>query len=69
MQILAEKELAVRLHLPYSTIRKMRIGGGLPHFRVGRRVFYRLEAVENWMMGEEARNASAAGVLQPQAAM
>ena len=53
MKILTEKELAERLGLSPWTIRKWRLQGGLPHIQVGRRIFYRLEAVEAWMDGLE----------------
>ena len=53
MKILTEKELATHLHLSPWTIRKWRLQGGLPHLQVGRRVFYRLQAVEDWMCDME----------------
>lgn len=53
MKVLTERELAESLGLSPWTIRKWRLQGGLPHLQVGRRVFYRLQAVEDWMCDME----------------
>lgn len=56
MKVMTERELAERLGLSPWTIRKWRLKGGLPHIHVGRRIFYRQEAVEAWM--DELERAS-----------
>ena len=55
MEILTEKELATFLHLSPWTVRKWRLSGGLPHIQVGRRIFYRVEAVKAWMKTMEEK--------------
>lgn len=54
--IYSEKDLAKMLNLSVWTIRLFRIQGNLPHFRTAGRIFYRLEAVKQWMEEEEHRN-------------
>ncbi|SDF66079.1 helix-turn-helix domain-containing protein [Sporomusa acidovorans] len=54
MEVLNDKELAKKIDpsgkivTPW-TIRKWRIEGGMPSFKVGRRIFFRLESVMKWM--------------------
>ncbi len=55
MKIFTEKELAAHLQMSPWTIRAWRIKSGLPHFWIGKRVFYRLEAVENWVVQDELK--------------
>ena len=54
--VLTEKELAQRLGLSSWTVRRMRIQEGLTHFKIGHRVFYRLESVLGWINAREAGN-------------
>lgn len=61
MKVLTEKELADRLGLSPWTIRKWRLEGGLPHLQVGRRVFYRLQSVEEWMRDMERSSGTPKG--------
>ena len=56
MQVFSEKGLADYLNISPWTIRSWRLKGGLPHFRVSRKIFYRLEAVLEWMKSEEDRH-------------
>ena len=62
MDILSEKELASLLDMSPWTIRGWRIKSGLPHFRIGTRVFYRLESVERWIAENEVNHGR---VLNP----
>lgn len=59
MDLLTEKELALLLDLSPWTVRGWRIKSGLPHFRIGKKVYYRLEAVERWVEMEEMRHVGA----------
>jgi hypothetical protein len=54
--IYSEKDLAKALRVSQWTIRLWRLQAGLPHFRTAGRIFYRLEAVVQWMCDEEKRN-------------
>ena len=58
MDILSEKELADLLDISPWTVRGWRIKSGLPHFRIGIRVFYRLESVERWIQENEMRHTN-----------
>lgn len=44
-----EKITAKRLGLGYSTLRLLRQQGKISHVRIGRRVFYRLTDIENFI--------------------
>ena len=44
-----EKITAKRLGLGYSTLRLLRQQGKISHVRVGRRIFYRLTDIENFI--------------------
>ena len=55
MKILSEQELAKYLDISKWTVRQWRLSGGLPHIQVGRRIFYRVEAVEHWMEKMEGK--------------
>ena len=59
MDLLTEKELACLLDLSPWTVRGWRIKSGLPHFRIGHKIYYRLEAVERWIEKEEMRHVDA----------
>ena len=50
---LSEQEVAETLGLSYWSVRQMRLQQGLPHFKCGRRVFYRLHTVQNWLEQQE----------------
>ena len=51
--ILSEKELAAQLGMSYWTIRDLRLRQGLPHFRCGKKVLYRLITVLEWIEQQE----------------
>ena len=53
MHILTGKELSDRLQLSPWTVRMMRLQCGLPHIQLGRRIFYRMETVMDWLQGLE----------------
>jgi hypothetical protein len=54
MKCLNERELSGVIRIPRRTLQRLRSdGGGPPYMRVGRRVLYRLESVENWAGGRE----------------
>lgn len=50
---LSELEVAENLGLSYWAVRQLRLQQGLPHFKCGRRVFYRLETVLRWLERQE----------------
>ncbi len=50
---LSEQEVAESLGLSYWSVRQMRLQQGLPHFKCGRRIFYRLQTVQNWLEKQE----------------
>ncbi len=56
MGILTEKELAESLGISPWTVRKWRLSLGLPHFGTKGRIYYREEAVADWMKQEEQKN-------------
>ena len=53
MAILSERELAAQLGISYWTIRELRLRQGLPHFRCGKKVLYRLITVLEWIEQQE----------------
>lgn len=57
---LSEQEVAESLGLSYWSVRQMRLQQGLPHFKCGRRVFYRMETVQNWLQQQEQSTVSTA---------
>lgn len=52
-QVLTEKELASELGLSPWTVRRMRLSEGCPCFRIGNRIFFRLESVLSWIAERE----------------
>lgn len=56
LKIYTERELAAKLFVSQWTVRLWRIQAGLPHFRTTGRIFYRLEAVVQWMIEQEKKN-------------
>ena len=50
---LSEQEVAEYLGLSYWSVRQMRLQQGLPHFKCGRRIFYRQESVQRWLEQQE----------------
>lgn len=57
-RVLTETEVANWLGLSKWTIRNWRLKAGLPYFGTAGRIFYREDAVLEWMQNEEARNAA-----------
>lgn len=57
MNVLSEKELAKNLGVSPWTIRNWRLKAGLPYFGTAGRIFYRIEAVSDWMKQEEQKNS------------
>ena len=57
---LSEQEVAEYLGLSYWSVRQMRLQQGLPHFKCGRRIFYRQESVQRWLDQQEQCASSAA---------
>lgn len=51
MEILTEQKLSERLGLSIWTIRRFRKYEGLPYFKIGSRIFYNFEAVNEWFAG------------------
>lgn len=64
MKVYTESQLAAEFGISAWTVRRWRIKGALPHFRTAGRIFYRLEAVENWMSQQEEQNAHQALVTK-----
>ena len=58
ISVMTEQELAETLHLSKWTVRKWRLAGGLPHIKIGRRIFYRLQAVEEWLREQESHSVA-----------
>lgn len=58
ISVVTEIELAETLHLSKWTVRKWRLAGGLPHIKIGRRIFYRLQSVEEWLRDQESRSVA-----------
>lgn len=56
--LLNEKKTAESLGVARNTLRKWRETEGLPFIRAGRRIFYRRDAVEEWLRRKEAQAAS-----------
>jgi excisionase family DNA binding protein len=60
MRCFSEKELSEAMRIPRRTLQRLRYDGGGPHYmRVGRRVLYRQDAVENWAGRIEFPNITA----------
>ena len=57
-ELLTEMQLAKRLGISRWTVRRWRINNRLPHIGEHRRFLYRLEAVQEWLVEEEAKNLS-----------
>ena len=57
MKVFSERDLAAFLGVSPWAVRSWRLKGGLPHFRVSRKVFYRLNAVMEWMKSEEDKHS------------
>ena len=53
MALLTEKGLASDLGISPWTVRSWRLKGNLPCIRVGRRIFYRMESVMQWIEDQE----------------
>ena len=58
ISVVTEIELAETLHLSKWTVRKWRLAGGLPHIKIGRRIFYRLQSVEEWLREQESHSVA-----------
>lgn len=58
ISVVTETELAETLHLSKWTVRKWRLAGGLPHIKIGRRIFYRLKSVEEWLREQESHSVA-----------
>jgi hypothetical protein len=56
----SEQELAKKLDLSYWSVRHLRLQQGLPHFKCGRRVFYRMETVQKWFDSQEQSTSATA---------
>ena len=48
LKFLTSSELCETLHISESTLHKWR-GSGLPHVRLGRKIFYQSEKVQAWL--------------------
>ena len=58
MKLLDEKALATELGVTRWVVRQWKRKHSLPHIRVGRRVYYQMQAVERWL--ERAREGEVA---------
>ena len=64
ISVVTETELAETLHLSKWTVRKWRLAGGLPHIKIGRRIFYRLQSVEEWLREQESHSVATDDALK-----
>lgn len=56
--LMTPEEVAALARVPLATVRYWRYSGdGPPGFRIGRRVRYRREAVEQWLCDHESNDA------------
>ena len=68
-RLLTAQEAAEVLRTTAATVRGMALGGGLPHLRLGRRVLFPLDALNDWIIrntevpGATTANASERGGL------
>ena len=65
VNLLTAEEVSELTRVPAATLRywrSCRHGQGPPSFRVGRRVLYRREAVEQWVSDQEAADREARAV-------
>lgn len=59
-QVLTPLDVEVEFRVPRSSQKKQRaLGAFIPHFRVGRRVYYRRVAVEQWIAQREIASREA----------
>jgi excisionase family DNA binding protein len=70
LRLLTAQEAADVLRMTAATVRGMALGGGLPHLRLGRRVLFPLDALNDWIIkntevsvGATTANASERGGL------
>ncbi|MCT6733550.1 MULTISPECIES: DNA-binding protein [Rhodococcus erythropolis group] len=57
-QVLTPLDVEVEFRIPRSTQKKQRaLGTFAPHFRVGRRVYYRRSILATWMAEQEQKTA------------
>lgn len=47
---LSAEEVAERLGLSISMVRKLTRNGAIPHFKAGRRILYPLELLDRWIL-------------------
>ena len=57
--VLNEKELAEMLGMSSWTIRRARLEENMPHFTIGKRIFYRLETILQWIAAKESGGGTA----------
>jgi predicted site-specific integrase-resolvase len=58
--LISRAEVAKEFEVSQHTLRKWEISGqGPPTIRVGRKIFYRAEAVRHWLLEREAKTAIA----------
>ena len=63
--LLTEAALAEELNVQKAAIRRWRLLEKLPFLKMGRRYYYRLEAVVQWLKEKEAESLSASSKSQP----
>jgi len=51
--LLTEQDVAAWLHLPKTTVRRLRLREKLPYVKAGRRYFYTSDAVKAWISRKE----------------
>lgn len=52
-KLFTEKEIAIALNISIWTIRRWRLKEGLPYIGTGRRYFYRMPSIKEWMTRQE----------------
>ncbi len=48
-EILTLKELSSNLHISISEIRKLVRERRIPHFRIGNKIYFNVESINNWL--------------------
>lgn len=56
MQVFTVKEIAEYLHCSVSSIRGLVRNKEIPHFRIGSKLYFNKEAVDNWVKMQELKN-------------
>lgn len=56
MQVFTVKEVAEYLHCSVSSVRVLVRKKEIPHFRIGSKLYFNKDAVDNWVKMQELKN-------------